>query len=388
MLARTKTDATDARRIARFCEAHAVAPWTPASPAQQHLRALLTARETLVQERLRLSNRQQAAGYTASQALVTELQAPVLAAIEGQIAHIDRELAKLAAADTPLGAQLRVVVTIPGLGLTTAGALLASLPLDRLETSRQVAAYVGLCPQERSSGSSVRGRSHVGPLGPASLRKALYLPAIVAMRCNPLLHAFAERLRAKGKRPKVVITAVMRKLLLLAWTLLRTGQPFSATHHIQHAPQGSAATAGKRCYSTWHSWGIRMPTLRFCSISPTSSPVVVVGGQAGGRQVPFAATSPEHVCAGPTPTTWGGLGNTCGTRGSRLAAEVGRGGVVGQDDQPARSARHGSAEGLFGPQRISSVGARAARWEQPSSWHRRRRASSDARRKPLRSPAC
>jgi len=151
---------------------------------------------------------------------------------------------------------------------------------------------------------------------------------------------------------------------------------------------GSAATAGKRCYSTWHSWGIRMPTLRFCSISPTSSPVVVVGGQAGGRQVPFAATSPEHVCAGPTPTTWGGLGNTCGTRGSRLAAEVGRGGVVGQDDQPARLARHGSAEGLFGPQRISSVGARAARSEQPSSWHRRRRASSDARRKPLRSPAC
>jgi transposase len=65
------------------------------------------------------------------------------------------------------------------------------------------------------------------------LRKALYLPAIVAMRANPALRAFAERLRAKGKRPKVVITAVMRKLLLLAWTLLRTGQPFSATHHVQ-----------------------------------------------------------------------------------------------------------------------------------------------------------
>jgi transposase len=127
---------------------------------------------------------------------------------------------------------LRVVVTIPGLGLTTAGALLATLPLDRLQTSRQVAAYVGLCPQERSSGSSVRGRSHSGPLGPAALRKALYMPAIVAMRANPALRVFAERLRAKGKRSKVVITAVMRKLLLLAWTLLRTGQPFSPTHHL------------------------------------------------------------------------------------------------------------------------------------------------------------
>jgi transposase len=233
VLARTKTDATDARRIARFCEAHDVPAWTPASPAQQHLHALLAARETLVQERLRLGNRQHAAGYTASQALVTELQAPVLAAIDAQVAHINRELAKLAAADTPLGAQLRIVVTIPGLGLLTAGALLASLPLERLETSRQVAAYVGLCPQERSSDSSVRGRGHTGLLGPASVRKALYLPASVAMRVNPALRLFAERLRAKGKRPKVVITAVMRKLLLLAWTLLRTSQPFSPTHHLQ-----------------------------------------------------------------------------------------------------------------------------------------------------------
>ena len=87
--------------LASVSEVHDVLRWTPASPAQPHLRALLTARETLVQERLRLRNRQHAAGYTACQALVTELQAPVLAAIEAQIAHIDRELAKLAAADTP-----------------------------------------------------------------------------------------------------------------------------------------------------------------------------------------------------------------------------------------------------------------------------------------------
>jgi transposase len=128
VLARTKTDASDARRIPRSCEAHDVSPWTPASPAQQQLRALLTAREALLQERLRLNNRQHAAGYTACQALVAELQAPVLAAIEAQITRIDRARAKLAAADSPLGAQVRIVVTIPGLGLATAGALLAGLP--------------------------------------------------------------------------------------------------------------------------------------------------------------------------------------------------------------------------------------------------------------------
>src|SRR5919202_5573068 len=168
VLARTKTDATDARRIARFCEAHDVSPWTPASPAQQRLRALVTARETLVQEALRLRNRQPAAGYTATAAVVTDLQAPVLAAIEAQLTYIDGELARLAAAETPLGAHLRLLPSIPGLGLVTAATLLASLPLDRLETPRQVAAYLGLCPQERSSGSSIRGRGHIGPLGPAS----------------------------------------------------------------------------------------------------------------------------------------------------------------------------------------------------------------------------
>src|SRR5438067_156894 len=184
-----------------------VRPTTCRPGHQPHLRALLTARARLVQECVRLSNRQHAAGYTTTEALGTELQAPVLAVIEAQITRIDRELAKLAAADTPLGAQLRVVVTMPGLGLTTAGALLASLPLDRLQTPGQVAAYVGLCPQERSSGSSVRGRGHTGPLGPASLRKALYLPAIVAMRCNPALRVFAYRLRARANQPNAVRTA-------------------------------------------------------------------------------------------------------------------------------------------------------------------------------------
>jgi transposase len=238
VLARTKTDAADARRIARFCAAHELVPWTPAPPAQQRLRALVTARETLVQERVRLRNRQHAAGYTACEELVAELQAPVLAAIAAQIARVDAELAALGRAETALGEQLRLLTSIPGLGLTTAAVLLASLPLDRLHGPRQVAAYAGLCPQERSSGSSIRGRGRIGPLGPAHLRKALFMPAVVAMRCNPALRTFAERLRAAGKRPKVVITAVMRKLLLLAVALLRSGQPLCPTHHAVRLPAG------------------------------------------------------------------------------------------------------------------------------------------------------
>jgi transposase len=229
VLARTKTDATDARRIARFCEAHDLAPWSPASPARQRLHALVSTRQALIRQAQQLRNRQDAAGYAACGAVVAELQAPVLEALAAQIARIDRELATLAAAAAEPGPQLRLLTSIPGLGLVTAATLLASLPLERLTTPRQVAAYVGLCPQERSSGSSIRGRARTGPLGPAHLRKALDMPALVAMRANPALGAFADRLRRAGKRPKVIVAAVMRKLLLLAWAILRTGQPFAPT---------------------------------------------------------------------------------------------------------------------------------------------------------------
>jgi transposase len=203
----------------------------------------------LVEQAHRLRNRQHAAGSTPCPDLVRELQAPVLAAIAAQLARIEQELARLAEADTPIGAQVRLLTTIPGLGLVTAATLVASLPVERLPTPKHVAAYVGLCPREKSSGVSVRGHSTIGSFGPAHRRRALSLPAIVAMRANPRLRAFAERLRAKGKPAKGVIVAVMRKLLLLAWTLLRTGQPFAADARTldhtggQRPPGPSPATA-------------------------------------------------------------------------------------------------------------------------------------------------
>jgi len=141
-----------------------------------------------------------------------------------------------AAAGTPLGTQPRTPVSLAGLGRTTAATILASLPVARLATRRQVAAYAGRCSRERTSGSSVRGRRRTGPLGPASLRKALHLPAVVAMQAKPVLRALAERLRAAGTCPKVVVVAVMRTLLVLAWTLLRSGQLFSVSQGTVASP--------------------------------------------------------------------------------------------------------------------------------------------------------
>ena len=92
--------------------------------------------------------------------------------------------------------------------------------------ARQLAAYAGLTPRERTSGSSVHRPPQLAKTGNSRLRRALYLPAIVAMRHNPAVHALAERLRARGKRPMVIVGAAMCKLLHLISGVLKSGKPF------------------------------------------------------------------------------------------------------------------------------------------------------------------
>jgi hypothetical protein len=95
---------------------------------------------------------------------------------------------------------VRLLTSISSLGLSAVATLLAGLPLDQLQTRRLVAAYVGRYPQERSAGSLVRGRSRLGPIGPADLRKALYMPALAAMRANPSLRGHARHPPARVAR--------------------------------------------------------------------------------------------------------------------------------------------------------------------------------------------
>jgi transposase len=114
------------------------------------------------------------------------------------------------------------------LSRTTTDGVDAELITDikQYRNARQVAAYAGLVPRERQSGSSVRGRTKLSKIGNARLRKALYFPAITALRCSPFFQAWAEGLRARGKGKMSVICAVMRKLVHLAFGVLKTGQRF------------------------------------------------------------------------------------------------------------------------------------------------------------------
>jgi transposase len=118
--------------------------------------------------------------------------------------------------------------TIPGIAKTTATAILAQTPdLSSFEDARQLAAYAGLTPSHKTSGTSLKGKSKLSKIGSSALRKAIYFPAIVAKNHNPILKAFAQKLAKKGKHTMVIIGAIMRKLLHIAFAILKHKTTFN-----------------------------------------------------------------------------------------------------------------------------------------------------------------
>ncbi|KJV54864.1 transposase IS116/IS110/IS902 family protein [Orientia chuto str. Dubai] len=107
--------------------------------------------------------------------------------------------------------------TIPGIGRITAVAILAESPdIESFSNARQLAAYAGLTPKHKTSGTSIKGKSTISKIGSVNLRSALYFPAIVAKNHNPIFKQFIQKLSSKGKPTKVIIVAIMRKLLILS----------------------------------------------------------------------------------------------------------------------------------------------------------------------------
>lgn len=121
-----------------------------------------------------------------------------------------------------------LLCSIPGIAERTASVLLAEVFLrTEFGGAKQVVAYAGLAPRIRQSGSSLRTNGGLCKIGNSRVRKALFFPAIVGARRNPILAAFAKRLSAKGKAKMSVVGALMRKLLVLCYGVLKSGQPFN-----------------------------------------------------------------------------------------------------------------------------------------------------------------
>jgi transposase len=224
-LARNKTDRADALLIAKFCKEKQPRPWSPPSSATLQLRSLTSRYQDLQEDRTRVICRLEAAFDGEARAFWQGR----LAEIDSTLKATQTQLRSLCAANEELARQCRLLASIPGIGETTALLLLAEIPdIRSFRNAKQLAAFAGLTPANRSSGTSVKKQSRLSKRGSSSLRRILFMPALCARRYNPVLRAFAEGLLQRGKKKMAVIGALMRKLMHCIYGVLKSGQPFNA----------------------------------------------------------------------------------------------------------------------------------------------------------------
>ena len=224
-LARSKTDRIDAALIARFTASQRPPAWRPPAPEIRQLQALVRRLDALQGMRTQELNRLAAGMVVADVRASIEA---VLANLDTQVAHVQQLMRQHLDRHAGLRGQRDLLTTIPGIGETTAAILIAELFDKRYTSARQAAAFAGLVPRLRESGT-LRGRSRLSKIGPGRLRKALYFPAVTALRWNPTIRALHARLHAAGKQPMVIIGAAMRKLIHLAYGVLKTGRAYEPT---------------------------------------------------------------------------------------------------------------------------------------------------------------
>lgn len=226
-LLRTKTDAVDAGLIARFCKAHLPQAWVPPAPEIRALQALVR-RHASIQDML--STESNRLGAARVEGAVERSLREHVSYLEAELRRVIAEIDELVKRHPPLRGQRDLLTTIPGIADLTASRILGEMPnISEYRSARAVAAFAGLSPREHQSGTSC-GRTRLAKTGNSRLRKMLYFPAMSATRCNPILKALYERLVAAGKPKMVALAAVMRKLLVLAYGVLKSNQPFDPAY--------------------------------------------------------------------------------------------------------------------------------------------------------------
>ena len=216
-----KTDRLDARVIARFGQHAQPRPIEISSEKQAELQELVTRRRQLVELRTAEKNRLE----TATAKTVRKNIRHMLEQLDKQVGQLEDQIGKLLESDPELSSKAALLETVPGVGTVTITSLLVEVPeLGRLNR-QQIAALIGVAPFNRDSGKFHGRRAIWG--GRAAVRSVLYMAALTARRCNPLIREFANRLEAAGKPFKVVLTACMRKLLVILNTMIKSNLPWN-----------------------------------------------------------------------------------------------------------------------------------------------------------------
>lgn len=224
-LVRNQNDKVDSRLLAEFCEKQEPRLWMPPSPLHKALRALSRRLDDLEVMRQAERNRLHAAKRQ-EETLRKGLEEHI-AFLTAQLEAVKQELARLLDEDPELKRQKQLLVSIKGIGKLTAVRFLAELgDLREFANARQLAAFLGLTPEFKTSGKSVHSKPRMSKRGNAAVRKMLFMPAVSAKNTNPIVKAFCERLALSRKCDMSLVGAAMHKLAHLMFGVIHSGKPF------------------------------------------------------------------------------------------------------------------------------------------------------------------
>lgn len=232
-LSRNKTDKADARLLAVFARSVKLERWDPPSHAHRALRQLVDRLQALMDMRQQEYNRLEALEQ-ATPGSVAKMVREHIAWLDQSIVRVQSDIDDHIDQNPNLKQDAELIGSIPGIGDRTVARVLAFVgDVRRFKSAKSFAAYVGVTPRQRQSGSSLRGRRMMSRTGHAAARKSLYMPGLVAMRHNPVIAAMAKRLRDRGLAPKAIVGASMRRLTHLIYGVVNSGLPFDKNIPMQ-----------------------------------------------------------------------------------------------------------------------------------------------------------
>lgn len=223
---RSKTDKRDSALLGRYGADGKGRVWQPEPTEIRHLKKLLGRFEALESDIQRERNRLEAAEIGEHSALVLESIHRVLTALEQEKEHLEKQINDHIDGHPKLKQDAALLKTIPGIGTVLSRYLLSVLHSREFEKARDCAAFIGVTPVERQSGSSVRGKPKLSKAGNATVRAKLYMAAVVAKQHNPDAKALYQRLLHRGKAKMSALGAVMRKLVHISFGVLKHGKEY------------------------------------------------------------------------------------------------------------------------------------------------------------------
>lgn len=223
---RNKNDVIDAALIGRYCARMRPALWQPPPLEQRQLRAWTLRLQALKDIRQQEENRLEALDISGLDDVASHVQQHITW-LNAQIRQLEDDIDDHVDRHPGLKRDAELMSSIPGIGATTVARLLGQVgDLRRFRSAKAFAAFLGVTPRQRTSGSSIKGQTVISRTGNGALRAALYMPSMVALRYNPLIKTFGERLQKTGMAKKAIIAAVMHKLTHLLYGVIHTGKPF------------------------------------------------------------------------------------------------------------------------------------------------------------------